>query len=229
MVVEDLVPLYEVFLGDSQDTSPPQARAILNAARIAIWRTIVIARGKEYWFGETSQWADSGAANYFPVFVQGQKQYALPSDFHSLVAIRAETDAYRGLVFADTEYGDDDELRLHAETSVRWGTRIPYTIVGPAPGQLTFFNEPPATIEATLVYIRMSRPWTTLKTNIDEFPESCHDLICEWAAQRTILGLNDRRMVGFEKQWRQRVLEWFASARRDMTSRPVVSGYFEGM
>ena len=225
--VEDLFPLLDAFLGDNRSITPDVKVGILNAARIEFWRLIVTARGAEYWFGATSQHGDSGAENYFPVFQPGQTQYNLPPDFHTLLSVRVTTEPYRALDFTPVQLGSDSEFSLHTSPSVVWGDRVPYTILGGAPGQLTFFNEPPAVLEPVLHYIRTSTAWPNADSSIDEFPASCHDLICEWAAQRIVLGINDRRYPAYAAQWRTRVLGWLNTARREMTSRPVVRGFLE--
>ena len=224
MIVKDLYPLFDALAGTMRATDDIK-RALLNAARLPIWRLIIASQDGQFWFGGKSYWGDTGAENYFPVLEPGTLEYRLPNNFHQLLAVRAESQDMGDVRFEPTQLDDATESLASHGGNMLGDRAFRYTIYGPF---FQLVEEPPQVIEARLWYVKTPDEWPLPASSIDEFPRGTHDLLVEWAVQRHAIAVGDRRWAQFEQEWMNRVRLWIASSRRDRTGPIIAGGYLEG-
>jgi hypothetical protein len=228
--VRDIVTLFDALAGQGAKGSNPDTKiTLLNSGKDEFWKILVGSNPQENWFLVESQSATPANDDYFPPLTASARSYALPPNFHQMRYIEVVDSGFKHLRFEKGNLDTGGFRQLRSQTTTSFDSEVLYDIVGTNPGSLLFALLPPSAMTLTLGYIRKPTKWAALTdTAPDEFPESSHELIAEWAVKRTILGVGDRRFIDFEREWQERVARWMRVYRRDNTGPDVVEGFFEG-
>jgi len=223
--VKDLFPLLDFCLGDKAGNLSTETKTVgLNAGKDEVWKILVGWDRQGGWFTGQSQNLDSNLDNYFPPFDPGTREYPLPDDFHALRSVELVAPEPTSVVLIKRSL-DSPEFRLRRQQEAFSQGDILYDIVSQNPGQMVLADYPSGVLNVKLWYTKTATAWTSHASSTAEFPPVFHQLICDWVAQRYILGVSSPKWSSYIDQWNHSVSRAVLSLDRDITGPDIVPGF----